>query len=151
MLISDTFDSVGTKSVSKESRALESFTCSDLDVWIYILQVVACSKCSATTCAGSVTTYILRFYSKLIDDFENCRTCYFIVPEIVLELLELVEDDNVLASFSVQFMALVEDFLDVGLTAWSSDDFACYCLEPVESFLGHVFRKDSDGLTSQKS
>ena len=48
-------------------------------------------------------------------------------------------------------MALVEDFLYVGLTAWSSDDFASYCLEPVESFLGHVFRKDSDGLTSQKS
>ena len=108
-------------------------------------------KSSATTCAGSISPYVLSLDAKLLNDFKNSRTCNFIVPEIVLELLELVEDDNVLASFSVQFMALVEDFLYVGLTAWSSDDFASYCLEPVESFLGHVFRKDSDGLTSQKS
>ena len=102
MLVSDTFDSVGSEAVSQKGRALESFTCCNLDVWIDILKVVAGCKSSATTCAGSITAYILSLDAKLLDDFKDGRACNFIVPEIVLELLELVEDDNVLASFSVQ-------------------------------------------------
>ena len=144
MLIADTFDSVGAETVSKECRTLESFTGTDLDVWIYILQVISCCKSSAATCAGSISAYVFILDAKFLDDFKNCGTCHFIVPEVVLELLELVEDDDVLTALFVKFMALVEDFLYVGFTTRSCNDFACNCLEPVESFLGHVFRKDGD-------
>ena len=57
------------------------------------------------------------------------------MPEVVLELLELVEDDDVLSALCVKLVALVEDLLDVGLAARGCDDLAGYGLEPLEALL----------------
>ena len=73
------------------------------------------------------------------------------MPQVVLELLELVEDDDVCTALGIQLMALVEDFLDVGLAARGCDDFSCDCLELLESLLRHFGRKDCYALAAQKS
>ena len=151
VLVADTFDSVTAENVSPEGRALECFTCTDLDVGVYVLEVIACGKCSAGTCAGCITSDVLSLDAELFKDLKYGCTGHFIVPEIVFELFELVEYDDVLTAFCIKFMALVEDFFYVGFTARGSDDFACNCLKPVKSFLRHVFWKNSDGLTAKKS
>ena len=113
MLVADTFDSVAAETVSQEGRALECFTCTDLDVGVYVLEVIACGKCSAGTCAGCITSDVLSLDAELFKDFKYGCTSHFIVPEIVFELLELVEDDDVRTALRIEFMTLVEDFLYV--------------------------------------
>jgi len=68
---------------------------------------------------------------------------------VVAELVELVEDDEVLAR-SPQFPALVEDFLDVALAARRRNDLACNLRQPLEPLAAHAFRQDGNGLTAEQ-
>ena len=113
MLVSDSLDPVSSESVSQEGRTLQCLSCSDLDVRESCLEVISGSKCSAGTSGGHIALDVPVLYSELLQDLYDGRSCHLIVPEIVLELLELVEYDDVRTALLIKFMTLVEDLLDV--------------------------------------
>ena len=68
-----------------------------------------------------------------------------VVPQVVPELNELVEDHQVLARLA-QFPALVEDLLDVELAARREDHLSGHTGEPLKALLAHSLRQNGDGL-----
>ena len=71
------------------------------------------------------------------------------MPQVIAELVELVEDHQVLAG-SGQFVALVEDLLDVGLRPRGLDDLPRHRLQPLEAFPAHSLREDGHRLAAQQ-
>ena len=112
--------------------------------------MVACGKRAAASCAGGIGTHVVGLYAEVLQYFENRPSGDLVVPQIVLELLELVEDDDVAAACGVQLMALVEDLLDVGLASGGGDDLSGHALEPVEALLRHVLRQNRYAVAAQK-
>ncbi len=72
-----------------------------------------------------------------------------VVPQVIAELFELIEDHQVLAG-AAQFPALVEDFLDVAFGAGRGDDFARDLGQPLETLAAHAFRQNRDRLAGQQ-
>ena len=86
----------------------------------------------------------------LPEDLLHGRAGDGVVPQVVRELVELVEDDRV-GPRTPQLVALVEDLLHVGLAAGGRDDFLGHGLEPVEALLGHAGREDRDGGAGEEA
>jgi len=57
------------------------------------------------------------------------------------QLIELIEDDYILASF-LQLDALIEDFFYIRFASWRGYDFFGHSLEPIESLAAHSFWKN---------
>lgn len=57
---------------------------------------------------------------------------------MVRQLIELIEDDYILASF-LQLDALIEDFFYIRFASWRGYDFFGHSLEPIESLAAHSF------------
>ena len=73
-----------------------------------------------------------------------------VVPEVVRQLVELVEDDG-LGAGALELGALVEDLLDVGLAAGRRDDLLGHGLEPLEALLRHARGKDGDAGAGEEA
>ena len=71
------------------------------------------------------------------------------MPQVVAQLIELIEDDR-LGARRADLGDLVVDLLDVALRAGCGDDLARYGPEPVESLLAHPLGEDGDGLAAQE-
>jgi len=71
-----------------------------------------------------------------------------IMPKVISEFLELIEDHQVLTT-AAKFPTLVENFLDVRLSAWCRDNFISHIAQPFKAFLAHAFGKNGYGLTSK--
>ncbi len=71
------------------------------------------------------------------------------MPEVVAELIELVEDHQVFSGFA-EFPAFIEDFFDVGLRTGGLDGLAGDAGQPFETFLAHFFRQDGDRFAGQQ-
>ena len=74
---------------------------------------------------------------------------HFVMPQVVAELLELVEDHQVLPRVA-QFLALVEDLLDVGFAARGLDRLAGDLRQPLEALARHALGQDGDGFAGQQ-
>ncbi len=71
------------------------------------------------------------------------------MPQVVPELVELVEDHQVLAGLA-QLPALVEDLLDVRLRTRGLDDLPGDALQPLEPLPGHALGEDRDRLATEQ-
>ena len=71
------------------------------------------------------------------------------MPQVITELVELVEDHQVFARGS-QFVALVEDFFDVGFRARRLDDLPGNAFEPFEALPAHAFGEDGNRLAPEQ-
>ena len=65
-------------------------------------------------------------------------------------MVKLVEDDG-LGACSLQFDALVKNFLHVGFAARRGDDFFGHRAQPVEALLRHSLRQDGDRGAGQQA
>ena len=81
--------------------------------------------------------------------FLHSRAGDAVVPQIVAEFFKLVEDHDIIAR-GAQFVALVEDFLDVGLAAGGTDDFARHLFQPFEAFAAHALGQNGDGAAAEQ-
>ena len=60
-----------------------------------------------------------------------------IMPEVITEFVELVEDDHIVASLA-KFPCLVEDLLHVRLAARRGNNLTSYFFQPFEALPAHT-------------
>ena len=70
------------------------------------------------------------------------------MPQRIAHLCELVEDH--ILRILLQFIGLVKDLLDVALAAGSRDDLRSDLMQPVETLLAHLRRKDGYASCTKK-
>ena len=127
---------------------LKSLAYGQFQMRIQFLQTIACGHRSrGTGCeAGTCETV-----SVFLDCFKHICECIagdVIVPQRIAHLCELVEDHVLRILF--QFIGLVEDLLDVTLATGGCDDFCTDLMQPVETLLAHLSRKDRNTSCSEK-
>ena len=150
MLVTDTLDAVGAEAILQQGGTLQRFAGDDDAAGESLLHVIAAgNRASRPGGGGHAPVHAFRTRD-LLHHFFHRVAGHFVVPQVVAELLELVENHQVLAGFA-QFPALVEDFLDVRFGAWGLDGFPSDVCQPLEAFLAHAFRQDGDGGAGQQS
>ncbi len=112
VLVADALDAVLAEPVVEQGRALERFAGRDLRVGVELLEVVAGGDGSGRTGGQRHAPELVAGPHGRLEDLDHGRAGDRVVPQVVPELVELVEDDEVLAGRS-QLLALVEDLLDV--------------------------------------
>ncbi len=149
MLVADAFDAMGAEAVEQQRGALQRFAGGDLAGRELFLQVVAAGD-GACRAGGQrhAAIAIIRPHD-LVEHFVHRLTGDVVMPQVVAELLELVEDDQVFAR-GAQLPALVENLLDVALGAGGLDDLARHLGQPREPLLAHPFRQNGDRFTGQQ-
>ena len=112
VLVANAFDAVRAEAVLQKGRALQRFAGDDLAGGEDLLHVVAAGdRPGGTGGEGHAAVGILR--AELgAQHFFHGMPGDVVVPEVVAELIELVEDHQVLAGIA-QLPALVEDLFDV--------------------------------------
>ena len=73
------------------------------------------------------------------EDFVQCVSGHMVMPQVIAEFFELVEDDYVVAGLP-QFPTFVINFLNVGLAPGRGDDLTGNIAKPLKTFPAHFFR-----------
>ena len=107
------------EAVFEQGRALQGFAGGDLAAREDLLHVVAAGDRPGRTGGGGDAAELVAGAGDALEGLLHGVTGDFVMPQVVAELLELVEDHQVLARVA-QFLALVENFLDVGFAARES-------------------------------
>ncbi len=150
VLVADAFDAVRAESVFEQGRALQGFACGNLAIGENLFHVIAAGNRPCRTGGGGHAAITVVRSHDLFQDLFHRVAGHFKVPQVIAELLELVEDHQVLSRFS-QFPALVKNLFHIRFGAGSLDGLARDFGQPLEAFAGHALGQDSDGIASQQS
>ena len=150
VLVADALDAVCTEAVLQQGRALQRFAGHDLAVGEDLLHVIAAGDGPGRTGRGSHAAVVVLRAHQFLEGLFHGVTGDFVVPQVVAELLELVEDHQVLAGLA-QLPAFVEDFLHVRLGSGGLDGLTGDFFKPLEAFPAHALRQDGDGSAAQQS
>ncbi len=149
VLVADALDAMLAEPVVEDGRALHRLGGGDDARRIQLLEVVTRADGACRPGGeGNAAEHVVGPHHRL-DRLDHRRAGDRIVPEVVPELVELVEDDEVLARVP-QLVALVEDLFDVRLRAGSLDDLARNAFEPLESLPTHALGQDGNGLAAEQ-
>ncbi len=85
-----------------------------------------------------------------LEDRFGGRSRHRVVPQVVPELVELIEDDG-LGPGAPDLPAHVEDLLDIALASGGGDDLGPDLFEPVEALPAHLLGKNRHRLAAQQS
>ena len=149
MLVANALDAVRAEAVHQQRRALQRLAGGDLAGRPALLQVVAAGNRAGRTGGQRHAAETVVRSHDLVQDVLDGRSGDLVVPEVVAELLELVEDHQILAG-AAQLPALVEDLLDVAFRTGRLDDLTGHAAQPVKAFLAHTFGQDCNRLTGQQ-
>ena len=152
VLVADAFDAVGAEAALVEGGALGGFAGDDADVGVLGAEEVAGGDGAGAAGGADVgAEAAVGLLEELVVDPLDGGAGHVVVPDGVAELLELVEDDDLVAALGAELPAHVVDFLDVGLGAGGGDDFiGVDGAEPLEAFLAHAFGEDGDGRACEE-
>jgi hypothetical protein len=149
VLVADAFDAVRPESVLKQGRALQGFARGDLAAGEDLLHIIAAGDGARRTGGRSDAAEHVAGAGEALEGLLHGVTGDLVMPQVVAELLELVEDHQVLPR-GAQFLAHVEDLLDVGLAARRLDRLAGDLRQPLEALARHALRQDGDGFAAQQ-
>jgi len=141
---------VAAEAVLEDGRALESFADGQFGAGEAFFDIGAGAQGSCGTGGEHDTAQVGIGAANGVEDFFHGGACDRIVPEVVGELVELVEDHHIVAG-ALKLHALVEDFLDVGLTAGGCDDFLGHGLEPLEALAAHLGGENGDARAGEEA
>ncbi len=149
VLVADALDAVRPESVLEQGRALQGFAGGDLAAREDLLHVIAAGDRPRRTGGGGDAAELVAGAGEALEGLLHGVTGDLVVPQVIGEFLELVEDHQVLPR-GAQFLALVEDLLDVGLAARRFDRLTRDLRQPLEALAGHALRQDGDRLAGQQ-
>ena len=135
VFVADAFDAVAAEAVEEQGGALEGFTDDEFGAGVLFFEEVGAAHGAGGTGGEDDTGVFLAGFHFFFQDFQHGVSGDFVVPEVVAEFVELVEDDDVVTPFFVEFPAFVEDFFDVAFAAGGGDDFTGDVGEPFKAFL----------------
>ncbi len=123
VLVADAFDAVRAEAVLEQRRALQRLAGADLAAGERLLHVVAAGDRAGRAGRQDDAAIGSARGQRPLDDLLHGVPGDFVVPQVVAELFELIEDHQILAG-AAQLPALVEDLLDVRFGAGRLDHFA---------------------------
>ena len=149
VLVADPLDPVCAEARQQQRRALECFGGRDATPREPTLQVVACSERPCGTGGPHPAGTSVAGAGDPLERRLGRRSRDAVVPQVVPEFVELVEDHRVRPA-AADLPAGVEDLLDVALAAGRSNDLGADVLEPAEALAAHLLGEDRHRLAAQQ-
>ncbi len=149
VLVADPLDAVSAEAVFQQRRALGRLARRHLaGRKVLLQQVPAANGAGGAGGQGQAVVAVLRT-KLLLQHLQHGVAGDLVVPQVVAELIELVEDHQVFTGFA-QLPGLVKDLLDVGLAAGGLDHFASDIGQPIEALLAHALRQNGHRFATQQ-
>jgi len=151
VLVTDTLDAVITETVEKKSGALPGFTGGDLDERELGAKVLGRRKSTSAALGHVDTNKGVTLLGDVVEDLLESTASDVVVPERVGKLGKLVEGNNLTLASLDELVVLIEHSLHRALAARGGVHLGADGLEPIETLLRHLSRKNGDGRAAKKT